>query len=235
MIGDGWPRLSLTFDRHLDLDPTADGLCTAAQEILGVSGVGISLVTAEHRGPTYGTDEISRSLEDLQFLLGEGPSLDAGRGDRPVLEAALADAGAKRWPAFAAAAVEAEMEAAFAFPLQVGSARLGALTLYQSTVGALTHTQHVEALLTAELVTQAILDMQGGAQPGSLATGLADAGSHQATIHQASGMVSVQLDVSIAEALVRLRGHAYATDRDMAGVALDIVERRLTLDDDDRP
>jgi hypothetical protein len=232
VIGDGWKHISMTLEQRLADDPTADALCAAAQGILDVTGVGLSLVTAEHRGPTYGSNDTSRSLEDLQFVLGEGPSFDAGRSNRPVVESELANPHSKRWPAFAPAAVEAGLRAVFSFPLQVGAAHLGALTAYQSTPGTLSHDQHIDALTTAELVTQAILDMQGGAPPGLLAAGLAEAGSHQATIHQASGMVSVQLDVSIEEALVRLRAHAYAVDRDIEDVASDVVDRRISLNDD---
>jgi hypothetical protein len=42
-------------------------------------------------------------------------------------------------------------------------------------------------------------------------------------------MISVQLDVSLAEASVRLRAHAYADGRPLAEVARDVVERRLCL------
>ena len=40
-------------------------------------------------------------------------------------------------------------------------------------------------------------------------------------------MISAQLGVSLAEALVRLRARAYAEDRLIAQVAADVVARRL--------
>ena len=48
-------------------------------------------------------------------------------------------------------------------------------------------------------------------------------------VHQASGMVSAQLDVTLGEALVRMRAFAFAHDRPLAAVAEDIVARRLRL------
>jgi hypothetical protein len=45
-------------------------------------------------------------------------------------------------------------------------------------------------------------------------------------------MVMAQLGIDAAEALVRLRAHAYATDRSAIDVARDILDRRLTLEDD---
>jgi hypothetical protein len=52
-----------------------------------------------------------------------------------------------------------------------------------------------------------------------------------ARVHQATGMISVQLGVSLAEALLRLRAHAYGQDRPVADVAADVVGRRMRFDD----
>jgi hypothetical protein len=52
---------------------------------------------------------------------------------------------------------------------------------------------------------------------------------HRSQIHQASGMVMVQLGVSIEEALVRLRAYAFARGRPLGEIAGQIVERRLRL------
>jgi hypothetical protein len=45
-------------------------------------------------------------------------------------------------------------------------------------------------------------------------------------------MITVQLGVSVAVALVRLRAHAYAHDRRLRDVAADVVARRLRFDPD---
>jgi AmiR/NasT family two-component response regulator len=54
----------------------------------------------------------------------------------------------------------------------------------------------------------------------------------RAEVSQATGMVMAQLGIDAAEALVRLRAHAYATDRSAVDVARDILDRRLRLEDD---
>jgi hypothetical protein len=46
-------------------------------------------------------------------------------------------------------------------------------------------------------------------------------------------MVQVQLDVDAAEALIRLRGYAFAHDMTISDVAWAIVERRLSFKPDD--
>ena len=55
--------------------------------------------------------------------------------------------------------------------------------------------------------------------------------TYRAEVHQATGMISVQLGVPTAEALVRLRAHAYSRDRLIDDVAADVVARRLRFDD----
>jgi AmiR/NasT family two-component response regulator len=54
----------------------------------------------------------------------------------------------------------------------------------------------------------------------------------RAEVHQATGMVLVQLEVSAQEAFVRLRAHAFATRRPLGDVARDVVARRLVFTQD---
>jgi AmiR/NasT family two-component response regulator len=58
---------------------------------------------------------------------------------------------------------------------------------------------------------------------------------YRAEIDQATGMLTVQLGVTAAEAFSRLRAYAYAQDRRLADVAGDIVARRLRLPPDPLP
>ena len=115
----------------------------------------------------------------------------------------------------------------FAFPLQVGAARLGALTLYQDRAGPLGDDTYADALVMAEIVTLAFLAMQSGLPDGVLADELGDAGAYRAEIHQASGMVSVQLDINVGEALVRLRARAMADNTTVAHLAAKVISRQL--------
>ena len=89
--------------------------------------------------------------------------------------------------------------------------------------------QHLDALVMAEVTVNSVLAMQAGAPAGTLGADLEMLAIHRAEVHQASGMVSAQLGVGVAEALVRLRAHAYAEGRPLADVAADVVTRRLRL------
>ncbi|MFC3453524.1 ANTAR domain-containing protein [Amycolatopsis speibonae] len=52
---------------------------------------------------------------------------------------------------------------------------------------------------------------------------------HRAQVHQATGMVSVRLAIGLADALARLRAHAYLYGRKLSEVADDVVWRRITF------
>jgi hypothetical protein len=206
-------------------------LCEVCAEVTGMSGAGLMLMSRDvPRGAVCTTDDASTAIEQLQYELGEGPCVDAFNQDRPVLEPDLADPATPRWLAFTGPALQAGARAVFGFPLQLGAVRLGALNLYSARPGALTGEQHTDALVMADVAAQALLVMQANAPAGALAAELEASANFQYVVHQASGMVAAQLDVSVGQALVRLRAHAFGNERPLTEVARDVVARRLRFD-----
>ena len=137
---------------------------------------------------------------------------------------------ALRWPTFVDAARRNGIAAAFAYPLTSAEAHIGVLTLYQEAEGDLTAAQHEDSLSIAEVVTETVLSLQAVAAPGELGHGLNV--DYRAEIHQASGVVAVQLQIHPDEALIRLRGFAFATDEPLAAIATRVVSGLLRLPDD---
>jgi hypothetical protein len=211
--------------------PPMRRFCEVGAEVAGTTGAGIMLVVDDVQQGALGTsDEVSRVIEDLQYTLGEGPCIDAYHEGLPVLEPDLADPAAARWAAFTPPALAAGARAIFGFPLQVGAIRLGALNLYRDVPGPLSHEQHADATVMAEVAARAVIDLQAHAPLGELAHDLETGTDYQLAVHQASGMVSVQLGITVGEALVRLRAHAFANDHPLTEVARAVVARRLRLD-----
>lgn len=207
-------------------------LCEVCAEVTEMTGAGIMLMSGDiPHGSACSSDEVSALIEQLQFDLGEGPCIDAYRDDRPVLEPDLREPSNPRWPAFRGPVLAAGADAVFGFPMGVGAVHLGALNMYRDRPGPLTDAQHADALVMADVAADALLMMQANAPPGQLASALADGGNFQPMVHQASGMVAGQLDVSVAQALVRLRAHAFGTGRPLPDVSADVVGRRLTFND----
>jgi hypothetical protein len=208
-------------------------LCSVCAEVTGATGAGIMLMSGDvPRGSVCSTDDVSALIEQLQYDLGEGPCVDAYHQDRPVAETNLADPAVARWLGFTAPAVGAGARAVFGFPLQVGAVRLGALNLYRDRPGPLTDAQHADALLMAEIAAQTVLLLQAEAAPGMVSAELELHAEFQYVVHQASGMVAAQLDVTVGQALIRLRAHAFGNGRALTDVARDVVARRLRFDAD---
>jgi GAF domain-containing protein len=215
-------------------------LCEVCADVTAMDGAGIMLMSGDvPRGSVCTTDTVSALIEQLQYDIGEGPCVDAYHEDRPVLESDLAEPVNVRWPAFTGPVLDAGVRAVFGFPLHVGAVRLGALHLYRDRPGPLADEQHADALVMADIAAQAVLVLQANAPPGQLATALMASADFQYVVHQASGMVAVQLDVSVAEALIRLRAYAFGNDRPLAEVTRDVVARLLRFDEgsdeNDRP
>ncbi len=211
-------------------------LCEGCAEVMGMSGAGIMLMSGDvPRGSICSSDAVSTVIEELQYTLGEGPCVDAYEHDEVVLEPDLADAGMSRWVGFAPGAVEAGARAVFGFPLRVGAIRIGALNLYRDHPGPLDDDQYADAMVLAGVAARAVLAMQAEARPGMLGAALESGSDFRFVVHQASGMVSAQLEVSVGEALVRLRAYAFAQDRPLNAVAEDVVGRRLRFSDPPAP
>ncbi len=205
-------------------------LCAVGPQIAGVNGAGVMLMAGDiPHGSLCASDDISQLIEELQYTLGEGPCVDAYQRDAIVSEPDLADPETSRWSAFTPPALQAGVRAVFGFPLRVGMVRLGALNLYRDRPGGLSPEQHADALVLADVTARWVLDAQAGAASGLVATQLEAGADFHFSVHNAAGIVSVQEDVSVTEALIRLRAFAYSHDRLLADVAQDVIARRLRL------
>jgi GAF domain-containing protein len=209
-------------------------LCVACAAVTEMTGAGIMLIADDRpHGSVCTTDAVSALIEDLQFTLGEGPCVDAHREQRPVVEPDLANPDVRRWASFTPPVLASGVRAVFGFPISVGDVRVGALNLYRDRPGPLTDDQRADAVAIAGIAARAIFEMQADAEPGVLGAALEVGTNFQFVVHQAAGMVSVQLGVGVAEATLRLRALAFSTGRLVADVARDVVARRLRFDPSD--
>lgn len=208
-------------------------VCAAAMSAADVNGVAVTVaLTGALRETLVATDRVASELEELAFTLGEGPGVDAITGS-PVLAADLTAAEClARWPVFAPASVHAGVRAVFALPLHVGGIRLGVMSLYRFRPGDLQPAQLADILVLADTVCVLLLDTQQHDRPPQNGRLPEPAGTHHPEVHQATGMITVQLGVSATVALIRLRAYAYSHDRRLRDVARDVVARRLRFHPD---
>ena len=232
MAGDRLLRILSQLSSRDASEPEVTHLCEVCADVAGMSGAGIMLMAGdEQQGSVCSSNAVSGLIEELQYTLGEGPCVDAYQQESPVHEPDLVDPRTPRWLAFSPPAIEAGARAVFGFPLQVGSVRLGALNFYRDRAGPLDDEQYADALVLAGVAGRAVLGIQAKAPPGALAAELEEGANFRFVVHQASGMVAVQLGVSVGEALLRLRAYAFGNDRLLAEVAEEVVGRGLRFDD----
>ncbi|WP_155387569.1 GAF and ANTAR domain-containing protein [Catellatospora paridis] len=237
-VADRYAQVEALIGRELASDDDEHGvaagmrrLCGAAGRALSASGAGLTVMAdGGLRGVTAASDAATERLEELQLTLGEGPCIDAYGSMRPVLIPDLGDGAMARWPVYAPAVHAEGVRAVFAFPLQIGAARLGVMDVFRTEAGMLSPDELTLALTFAEVAVSTLLDGHDNTRVGVADDWLDDPLGSRAELFQAQGMVMVQLRVSLAEAMVRMRAHAYVHDLRLYDVAADVVARRLSFD-----
>jgi GAF domain-containing protein len=209
-------------------------LCDIAVKTLPAAGAGVSVLAADGRYSLLtAADAVSDRLEEMQFLLGEGPCVEAADSGRPVFVADLDAELPSRWPAYSPSMREAGIRAVFAFPLQLGAAKLGVLDIFRTAPGPLTRSELARAFRLSDEAVLILMDVPGrttapGGHPGD------DAAATSVELFQAQGMVMIQLGSTLAEAMARIRAYAYAENRRLIDVAHAVLTRDLRFDRDEK-
>lgn len=211
----------------------ADRLCHACVRLLQVDGASISVVNGVEMRGTFGSSgRLGRTLDELQFTYGEGPCLDAVASGRPVLVDDLDDAAEQRWPLLTGALLEHGVRAVYALPIAVSATCIGALDLYRHRSGPLSASALVGGRWAARLAARPLLDLMT-ADVDWEAAGESEAGWEELAslerveVYQATGVLIAALDVTPAEALVRLRAYAIGQSRPISEVAYAVLDKRL--------
>jgi ANTAR domain len=216
----------------------ADSLCEACVMLFEIDAAAISLIFSGVTSGTLGSsDAAARVYDELQFTIGEGPCLDSVATRAPVLEPDLAKPNSVRWPLYRPALLDHKIRGVFAIPVVLAGEFVGALDLFRVRPGELPVDQLAGAVVAAELAGAPLLDVMHSDLQAAVNDPASDAWADlnalgRTEVSQATGMLVAQLEVDPAEALVRLRAHAYATNRSATEVARDILDRRLRLEAD---
>lgn len=218
------------FERALvDLAAARPGgdLCSPFALALAVDGAAVSTLGNPLGSQTIcASDATAARIDEIQLDLGEGPCWDALSTGRPVMEPDLMHGSANRWPTACPALRDIGVAALHSFPLRVGTLSFGSVDLYARHPGPLSLLQVGDASALAAIVARQVLDW-------SLVDSienekrLADGPYSRREVHQATGMVAAQLSIDVDDALLVIRGNAYATGRSVREVAADVVARRI--------
>lgn len=206
-----------------------DNLCDPILGVIPASGAALSVLAGPASQTTVAsTDDVASRLDELQFDLGEGPCWVAMASRVPVLRRDIRSTTAE-WPTFTDALgrdpLTRSVASMYAFPLSIGDLDIGALDLYSTIESDLEPQQVAEAATLANIAAWQVLkrildDHEAPYDDAAL-------GYSRREVHQATGMIIVQLNVSAQDAELLLRAHAFSSGRTVAEIANDVVERRL--------
>jgi len=202
-------------------------LCELFVDRVPVSGASITMFRHVGAQSTIGaSDVLAARLDQLQFDLGEGPRWETARTGLPSGTDDVHRDPQEAWPVFSAAAAELGVGALFSFPIRMGNQLLGVADLYRHEAGGLGSEATARALAVSHQVAGAAVDA-ASRSAGSLEEASSGAAGFRRGVHQAIGMILMQLDVDAAQAFAVLRGYAFSHDLSVDDVAREIVARRM--------
>ncbi|MCU1642882.1 MAG: hypothetical protein JWN03_3157 [Nocardia sp.] len=227
--------------RELDADPDpalvhGDRLCAACVRVLPVDQSALTMSMAGNRWEVLGAaGDTAARLADAEAATGEGPGPAAHSAGGPVRVPDFGSAvAAGRWPLLAQwDRLPEAIGSICSIPLQLGAIRVGFLDLVGAEAVIRDVQGYSDAIRIADVITTLLLAAfgppgDGGRELHGITLGPWWEQTISAReIHQATGMVAVQLDSSAAVAYARLVGHAFATGRTLSEIAGAVVARRL--------
>jgi GAF domain-containing protein len=155
-------RIARELEAETTLDETLHALVAAAVD--AIPGADAGGITQVHRrgqkiDVRYATDQLVTNLDTAQEELGQGPCLDAAYRHRTVR---VSDFDTdRRWPQFAARALEQGARSMLCIQLYVQGDDLGALNLYSDQVGLLFATHAAIAMAGAQREQQLRVAISG--------------------------------------------------------------------------
>jgi hypothetical protein len=202
-------------------------LCDLYVELVPVSGASITVFRHPGAQSTIcASDDLSAALDQLQFDLGEGPRWETARTGQASISLDIHLDAHPEWPVFGAAAAELGVGALFSFPISMGTQLLGVADLYRTLPGPLGDEATARAVKVSHQV--AAPAAQFASQSATAAVELTgEAAALRREVHQATGMILMQLEIDAVAALAALRGYAFSHGRSVEEVARDVVARRL--------
>jgi len=219
------------------MEAWADGRGTAFRPVFmsavaAAMGVRSAAATLRGRRPaavvTAASDAVARAAYDLEVALGEGPAVTAMTAGVPV--SAVGGSLPYRWPLYGPAIGELGVRAVVAVPLRNAAGCIGTLCAY-SPEPVLPDGAVAAAGRVADAVTYTMLLPP----PDQIADGgirdvpLFGESDYQAVVHQAAGMVAVQVGCAVDDAECLLRARAFADGRPVEEVALSVLRRETRL------
>ncbi|MFI7318053.1 GAF domain-containing protein [Streptomyces venezuelae] len=186
---------------------------TGVADALGTASAAITLVdSAQNQLAVAVSDEPALAAQDLEFVLGEGPSRDAAY-ERHLVHSA-GEQIERRWPAYGPVLTSMGFTSVLAVPLETQGGCFGALAVFDPRAGLLGSADLAE--VTAALTRIVLLGPDADPE-------LYGGTDHRETVQQAAGALSVRIGCGIPDALALIKARAFADETTTAAIARRIL------------
>jgi GAF domain-containing protein len=210
----------------------APDLCQPFLGPLPISGASVTVMTTSGTPLTIcSSNPIAARIDELHFELGEGPQWAAARTGELSMITDVPAGSHREWPVLGAALSELAIGALFCVPLRMGAVTVGVATLYSDRPRELTEDQQRTALAIGSAIASTAVHQAMSLATDDTLTETARMPALRREVHQATGMLIVQLDASATVAYARLQAYAFANGRTVQAVAHDVVSGTLVFDD----
>lgn len=195
----------------------------AARLVTGGASCGMTVEPSGKPLTVACNNDIAAQVDELQYLLGEGPCLAALAGKTLVRVDDIAEE--TRWPGFAKLAPAYEIRSCLALPLFAGAKMIGALTLYSPRRQAFGAGETERIMHFARSASRALAVAVRLASYTTLVDQLRASLATRAVIDQALGIVMAQNRCSQAEAFAMLRDASQRRNVKLRQLAEEIVAK----------
>lgn len=208
-----------------------DDLAEACAAVMSVPNVAIQIRAPGRTAVGVGASSpLAQQAEDEQLTWGEGPSVTAVEDGELVLVVDVA--GDDRWPMVRDGLQSRGVRGIASFPVQLGASRLGAMTNYRTYAGPMEPDEVQWGVQVAKaamivLVASDPSDGLGSSALGDVGWVAAVGDANWSVVHQATGMVAVQVGSTLDDAVARLIARAYASEVSILELSRAVVARQV--------
>lgn len=207
-----------------DIGAVLQAVCVeAAQSLPSADMVGITVLNVGKNPETAAsTDPAVNDVDADQYLVDEGPCLEAARTGRMVR--VKVDEVARRWPRFAANVAGKGIRSYLSAPLVLDEEHVGALNLYSRGPHGFGHTDEVLIRLFVTAVEAAITVSRRAQSAEDEVRGLMTAMRTRADIEQAKGIIMAVRGITADEAFEVISEQSQNRNIKVTDIAASMIE-----------
>lgn len=206
-----------------DINDFLHQLAELAATVVPGTHCGITLRRDREVASVASSDEIAMHMDEIQYLGGRGPCLEAMRTGQRVDVPDIAVE--TRWGNYAGHALAAGVCSAVSLPMTVDDRRMGALNLSSGQPHAFTDADVLRAQAFTTQASTALTILLRHARHTVLDDQLREALATRAVIDQALGMLMVTHGISSSEAFAILRHASQSRNRKVSTIAAELITK----------